>query len=70
MIPKVIHLTQFVFHERGRRTQEAVKKYFEDVMEKIHSTLNPSCANHSAITLRRKGETEVRTSPAERPMQR
>ena len=29
-------LTQFVFHERGRRTQEAVKKYFEDVMEKIY----------------------------------
>ncbi len=28
-------LTQFVFHERGRRTQEAVKKYFGDVMEKI-----------------------------------
>ena len=32
-------LTQFVFHERGRRTQEAVKKYFEDVMENnyLHS---------------------------------
>lgn len=29
-------LTQFVFHERGRRTQEAVKKYFEDVVEKIY----------------------------------
>lgn len=29
-------LTQFVFHERGRRTQEAVKKYFEDVMENIY----------------------------------
>ena len=25
-----------MFHERGRRTQEAVKKYFEDVMEKIY----------------------------------
>lgn len=30
------NLTQFVFHERGRRTQEAVKKYFEDVMEKLY----------------------------------
>ena len=29
-------LTQFVFHERGRRTQAAVKKYFEDVIEKIY----------------------------------
>ena len=29
-------LTQFVFHERGRRTQEAVKKYFEDVIEKLY----------------------------------
>lgn len=29
-------LTQFVFHERGRRTQEAVQKYFEDVMENIY----------------------------------
>lgn len=29
-------LTQFVFHERGRRTQEAVRKYFEDVIEKIY----------------------------------
>ena len=29
-------LTQFVFHERGRRTQEAVKKYFEDVMDKLY----------------------------------
>lgn len=25
-----------MFHERGRRTQKAVKKYFEDVMEKIY----------------------------------
>lgn len=32
----MLGLTQFVFHERGRRTQEAVKKYFEDVMEKIY----------------------------------
>ena len=32
----ILGLTQFVFHERGRRTQEAVKKYFEDVMEKIY----------------------------------
>lgn len=29
-------LTQFVFHEHGRRTQEAVKKYFEDVMDKLY----------------------------------
>ena len=29
-------LTQFVFHDRGRRTQEAVKKYFEDVIEKLY----------------------------------
>ncbi|MCF2660450.1 transposase, partial [Parabacteroides distasonis] len=29
-------LTQFVFYERGRRTQEAVKKYFEDVMDKLY----------------------------------
>lgn len=29
-------LTQFVFHERGRRTQEAVRKYFEDVMDKLY----------------------------------
>lgn len=32
----MLGLTQLVFHERGRRTQEAVKKYFEDVMEKIY----------------------------------
>ena len=32
----MLGLTQFVFYERGRRTQEAVKKYFEDVMEKIY----------------------------------
>ena len=32
----MLGLTQFVFHERGRRTQEAVKKYFEDVIEKIY----------------------------------
>ena len=32
----MLGLTQFVFHERGRRTQEKVKKYFEDVMEKIY----------------------------------
>ena len=32
----LVGLTQFVFHERGRRTQAAVKKYFEDVMEKIY----------------------------------
>lgn len=29
-------LTQFVFHDRGRRRQEAVKKYFEDVIEKLY----------------------------------
>ena len=29
-------LTQFVFHNRGRRTQEAVRKYFEDVVEKLY----------------------------------
>ncbi|MGN1254660.1 MAG: IS66 family transposase, partial [Prevotella sp.] len=29
-------LTQFVFHGRGRRTQEAVRNYFEDVMEKLY----------------------------------
>lgn len=38
----MLGLTQFVFHERGRRTQEAVKKYFEDVMEKIY--LHSDCA--------------------------
>lgn len=32
----LLGLTQFVFHERGRRTQEAVKKYFEDVLERIY----------------------------------
>ncbi len=32
----LLGLTQFVFHERGRRTQDAVKKYFEDVLEKIY----------------------------------
>lgn len=32
----LLGLTQFVFHERGRRTQEAVRKYFEDVMERIY----------------------------------
>ncbi len=32
----LLGLTQFVFHERGRRTQEAVKKYFEDVMEHLY----------------------------------
>ena len=25
-----------MFHERGRRTQEAVWKYFEDVIEKLY----------------------------------
>ena len=30
------NLTQFVFHNRGRRTQEAVRKYFEDVVEKLY----------------------------------
>ena len=32
----LVGLTQFVFHERGRRTQEAVQKYFEDVIEKLY----------------------------------
>ena len=32
----LVGLTQFVFHERGRRTQEAVQKYFEDVVEKLY----------------------------------
>lgn len=29
-------LTQFVFHKRGRRTQEAVRKYFEDVVDRLY----------------------------------
>ncbi len=32
----LLGLTQFVFHERGRRTQKAVKKYFEDVMSHLY----------------------------------
>ena len=32
----LVGLTQFVFHDRGRRTQEAVMKYFEDVMERLY----------------------------------
>ena len=32
----LVGLTQFVFHKRGRRTQEAVRKYFEDVIEKLY----------------------------------
>ena len=32
----LVGLTQFVFHKRGRRTQEAVRKYFEDVIEELY----------------------------------
>lgn len=31
-----LKLTQFVFHERGGRTQEAIKEYFKDVNEKLY----------------------------------
>ena len=31
-----LRLTQFVFFRRGRRTQEAIKEYFKDVMDRLY----------------------------------